>query len=370
MDTEILIVGAGIIGLACAAQLSAAGRSVLVLERQRGPGRETTARSSEVIHAGLYYPPGSLKASCCVEGRRDLYARCERYQIPHRKLGKFVVACAEEDFNSLEAIERRARESGAGAVAWRDAAALARAEPRVRALGALWSPESGIVDTAALTRSYQSELEAHGGQIAFRTELIGLQRAGEGWSASARSEAGDVQRVRTRAVLNAAGLDADAVAALAGIDVSRARYRQHPCKGDYFAVAPALGALTRHLVYPVPSAGGLGIHVTIDLGGRYRLGPDAEYVEVPRYDVDSRKAEQFAAAARRYLPEIDAAQLAPAYAGVRPKLAGADEPFRDYVIEEGSALGAPGLVNLLGIESPGITAASAIARRAAALLPL
>jgi D-amino-acid oxidase len=168
--------------------------------------------------------------------------------------------------------------------------------------------------------------------------------------------------------VNAAGLEADRIAALAGIDVGAAGYRQHPCKGDYFSIAPRLGAVTRHLVYPLPVPGGLGVHVTLDLGGRYRLGPDVEYVDSPRFDIDPAKAERFAEAARSYLPELEPEDLAPDFAGVRPKLQGPGEPFRDYVIEEGSKHGAPALINLIGIESPGLTAASAIAKRVSALI--
>jgi L-2-hydroxyglutarate oxidase LhgO len=367
MDVDVLVVGAGVVGLACAARLRATGRTVLVIERRSAPGLETSSRNSEVIHAGLYYPPGSLKSSCCVEGRRDLYDRCRIYQIPHRKLGKFVVATRAEECATLAEIRARALANGAGDLRWIEPAELARAEPRVRAVAALWSPESGIVDARALLHTYQMELENAGGAIALRTELIALERRAGGWCATAENGA-ERTAIAAAAVVNAAGLGADAVAALAGIDPDAAGYRQQPCKGDYFAVAPGLGPLTRHLVYPVPVAAGLGIHVTVDLGGRYRLGPDTEYVSEARYDVDPDKAEAFAAAARRYLPELTAEHLAPDFAGIRPKLQGPGQPFRDFVIEEATAHGAERLVNLLGIESPGLTSASAIARRVVALL--
>jgi len=368
MDIEILVVGAGAVGLACAARLSSAGHQVLVLERHDGPGLETTSRNSEVVHAGLYYPPSSLKASCCVAGRRALYARCARYQIPHRKLGKFVVASCSEDARQLEGILERARANDAGKVVWVDGSAVSRAEPRVRAHCALWSPESGIVDALALTHSYQAELEATGGDIAFRTALVALERAGPDWCAVAQSKPNDLTRITAQIVINAAGLEADHVAQLAGINVDDQQYRQYLCKGDYFAVAPSLGKLTQHLIYPVPVLGGLGIHVTMDLGGRFRLGPDVEYIDQPRYDVDPEKAGEFARAAQRFLPEIQAAHLSPDFAGVRPKLQAEGADFRDYVIEEASKHGAPGLINLLGIESPGLTASSAIAERVAALV--
>ena len=366
MEPTVLIIGAGVIGLACGAELARAGLRVVVIERDAAPGRGVSSRNSEVIHAGLYYPQGSLKARCCVEGRTLLYERCERLGIPHRRTGKLVVACDSDEAEALAGIEQRARANGAGDLRRVDAAEIARLEPRVSAAAALWSPETGIVDAHALISSYQAEIESAGSTIVFRTELIGLERRANGWLASTRSPDGERFDLEVPWVVNAAGLDADRVAALAGVDVDDAGWRQHPCKGDYFAVAPSLGALTEHLVYPMPVAGGLGVHVTFDLGGRYRLGPDVEWVDRLDYGVDPGKAEAFAAAARRYLPEIRASHLSPDFAGIRPKLQAPGEAFRDFAIEEGSARGAPGLVSLLGIESPGLTAAGSIARRVAA----
>jgi L-2-hydroxyglutarate oxidase LhgO len=237
----------------------------------------------------------------------------------------------------------------------------------VRAAAALSSPRTGIVDAGALALSYLAEAEARGAVVALRTELDALEPTSGGWRASARSADGERTRVQAAVVVNAAGLAADRVAALAGIDVDAAGYRQHPCKGDWFALAPGAPLRFEHLVYPLPGGPGLGIHVTLDLAGRVRLGPDAEYVAAPRYDVDPAKAAQFAAAAGRYLPGLRAEWLAPDSAGVRPKLAAPGEAFRDFVVAEETARGFPGLVNLLGIESPGLTAAPAIAELAAGL---
>lgn len=363
------MIGAGVVGLACAAALARRGRRVVVVERRSGVGLETSSRNSEVIHAGLYYPPGSLKALTCVEGRTRLYARCERLGIPHRRTGKLVVATNPSEIAALERILERGRACGAGELELMDERALGRREPRVRALAAVWSPESGIVDAHALVSSYQAEAESHGASLALRTAVCGLARSGELWEVETLSENGEAFRLAVPWVINAAGLECDRIAALAGLDVERLGYALHFCKGDYFAVAPSLGPLTRHLVYPVPGGSGLGIHVTLDLGGRYRLGPDAEYVQRPRYDVDPAKAEVFARAAQRYLPELRPEHLSPDIAGVRPKLQGPGEDFRDFVIEEASVHGAPGLINLLGIESPGLTAAGEIAERVADLVP-
>jgi L-2-hydroxyglutarate oxidase LhgO len=363
-EFEIVVIGAGVVGLACAAEL-ARTHQVLVLERHPGPGRETSSRNSEVVHAGLYYPAGSLKAICCVEGREELYSRCRARAIPHRRVGKYVVATRDDEIAVLERLQASGRANGAGVEDIIDGSALARSEPRVRVRAALWSPQSGIVDAHALISSYHAECESAGGTVVFRTRVCALERKPAGWMVHTEGPDGDAFVIEARAVVNAAGLAADRIAELAGVDIDALRYRMHPCKGDYFSVAPALGALAQHLIYPVPVPGGLGIHITLDMGGRYRLGPDVEYVEAPRYDVDPGKAEAFAESVRRYLPELRAEDLAPDFAGIRPKLQGPGETFRDYVIEEASHHGAPGLWNLLGIESPGLTASSAIARRVA-----
>lgn len=363
MEPTVLIVGAGVIGLSCAAELARAGRQVLVIERNDAPGRETSSRNSEVIHAGLYYPADSLKARCCVEGRALLYERCERQGVPHRKTGKFVLACEPGEVAALEALHERGRGNGAGALELVDAAGLRKREPRVRAEAALWSPETGIVDAHALMASYQAELESAGGAVVVRTRLVGLERAAAGWRAATLSADGERFAIEVPWVVNAAGLEADRIAELAGLDVDALGWRQHPCKGDYFSVAPRLGRLASRLIYPLPVAGGLGVHVTLDLAGRFRLGPDVEWVDALDYTVDGDKAEAFATAARRYLPEIRAADLSPDFAGIRAKLQAPGEDFRDFGIVSGD-----GMVSLLGIESPGLTAAGAIARRVASQL--
>lgn len=367
-DVDVLVVGAGIVGLAAAAALARRGLRVLVAERREAIARETTSRSSEVVHAGLYYPEGSLKARLCVEGRERLYARCAERGLPHRALGKLVVATEPEELPRLEALARLGRANGAPGLELLDAAEVRRREPCVRALAALWSPRSGIVDAAALALSYLAEAEAHGAALALRTDVEALEPAGGAWRVAARGAGGEPAALVAGWVVNAAGLAADRVAALAGVDVAAAGYRQHPCKGDWFALAPGAPLRFAHLVYPLPAGAGLGVHVTLDLGGRVRLGPDAEYVAAPRYDVDPAKAQAFADAAGRYLPGLRAEWLAPDAAGVRPKLAGPGEGFRDFVVAEESARGLPGLVDLVGIESPGLTAAPAIAERVADLV--
>ncbi|HEY8492243.1 MAG TPA: NAD(P)/FAD-dependent oxidoreductase [Myxococcota bacterium] len=367
-ELDVAIVGAGAVGLACAAALASAGRSVAILERGAGIARETTSRNSQVIHAGLYYPEGSWKARMCREGRERLYARCEAQGIPHRRLGKLVVAVEEGERAGLERLFALGRANGAPGLEIVDGAAVRRLEPAVRAVAALVSPDTGIVDAHALCLSWLAEAEAHGAWLALRHELVAIEPCAGGYRIEARDPDGARTALTCAALVNAAGLDSDRVAELAGIDVDARGWRLHPCKGDYFALAPGAPLKVGRLVYPLPAGAGLGIHVTLDLGGRIRFGPDAEYVERPRYDVDPKKAELFAASAGRYLPGLRAEWLTPDQAGVRPKLAGPGEGFRDFVIEEGSADGRPGLVNLIGIESPGLTAAAAIATHVATLI--
>ncbi len=368
-DAEVVVVGAGVIGLACAAALARAGRRVVVIERHARIAQEATARNSEVIHAGLYYPAGSLKATLCVAGRRALLERCAARRIPHCITGKLVVAQDEAEQAVLKSLLARGRDNGAEGLALIDAAEVSRREPAVAAHAALHSPGTGIVDAAALCRDLLAEAEAHGAALALATELVACERAAQGWQLTVRESDGTRSVVACGGVVNAAGLASDAVAERAGIDVDARGWRLHPCRGDYFALAPGVRLALSRLVYPVPGSAGLGIHATVDLGGGLRFGPDARYVDAgDDLRVDPARADAFAAAVRRYLPSLPADGLVPAYAGLRAKLAAPGEPFRDFVVEESSAAGAPGMVQCIGIESPGLTASLAIADRVVSLL--
>lgn len=364
---EVLVVGGGVVGLACGAALARAGRRVLLIERHEGLGRETTSRNSQVIHAGLYYPADSLKAELCVRGRELLYERCEREGIPHAQLGKVVVASSEEQIPELEALAARAAANGVPGLEMLDAEAVRRREPDVQAVAGLLSPRTGIVDAHSLCLSYAAELESHGGIVALPATLEALE-PGPPWRARVRMGQEDAEEIEVESIVNAAGLASDRIAELAGLDVEGLGYRLHLCKGDYFALAPAAPFRFQGLVYPMAVPGGLGVHVTLDLAGRVRFGPDVEYVDHETYVVDESKAEVFAEVAGRYLPGLRAEWLTPDQAGLRPKLAAPGEGFRDFVVEEASVHGAPGLVNLIGIESPGLTAAGAIAERVRAWL--
>lgn len=367
-DVGVAIVGGGLVGMACAARLARAGHAPLLIEQHADFGQETSSRNSGVIHAGLYYEPGSLKALACVEGRERLYARCARDAIPHRRCGKLVVAAEAGELAALERLHARGRENGAGALRILSTAALHRLEPRVRGHAALWSPQSGIVDAHALLASYRREALQHGAELCRATRVDAVEPDGADLCIVTQGRDGERGQLRAERVINAAGLQADAIARSAGIPIDAIGYRVHLCKGDYFALAPELRGIVRHLVYPLPVHAGLGVHITLDLGGGLRAGPDTEYVDAPRYDVDADKAPLFAAALRRYLPDIHDAQLRPDYAGIRPKLQGPGDGPRDFALYSGARHGAPGLLNLFGIESPGLTASEALAERVASWL--
>jgi L-2-hydroxyglutarate oxidase LhgO len=367
-DADVIVVGAGVVGLATAAALARRGRAVIVIEKNSGIAQETSARNSEVIHAGIYYPEGSLKATLCVAGREALYARCEQQKIPHRKLGKLIVAADAAEEKILEKLHAQGTANGVPGLEIIGRDEVSRLEPDVSAAAALVSPVSGIVDSRSLGLSYLAEAESLGAILALRTEVVEIDVRPRGYRIRACDADGGYSSLDCVALVNAAGLGCDALAARAGFDLDARGYRLHLCKGDYFALASSSGLRLSRLIYPVPGEAGLGIHVTLDLEGRMRLGPDTEYVDAARYDVDPSKAKLFARAARRYLPGLDADWLTPDFAGVRPKLAGPGESFRDFTIREESEAGLPGFVNLIGIESPGLTAAPAIADRVVELL--
>lgn len=368
-DVDVVVIGAGVVGLAAAAALASAGRSVFVLEARSGIAQEGTSRNSEVIHAGIYYPKESLKAKLCREGRDALYRRCAERRIPHARLGKLIVTTRDDELPDLEKLYETASANDVPGIQILSAAEVRRREPAIRTLGALLSPETGIVDAHSLSLSYQAEAEEGGAMVLLEHRVVALEAVAGGWRVVAERPGGQGEEsVACTSVVNAAGLASDRVAGLAGIDVDARGYRQHPCKGDYFGLAPGRSVELSQLVYPLPAGGGLGIHTTLDLAGRLRFGPDAEYVSEPHYDVDPAKAAVFAEAVSRYLPDVTPEWLVPDYAGVRTKLSGPGQPFADFVVAEESDAGLPGLVNCIGIESPGLTSSWAIGRRVARLL--
>jgi L-2-hydroxyglutarate oxidase LhgO len=368
-DTPVTVVGAGVVGLAVAARLAPRFPDLVVVERRDRHGQETSSRNSEVIHAGMYYPTASLKARLCVEGSRRLYEICERAGVAHRRLGKLIVAAAEEEVAALEELHRRGRDNGVE-LRLLSAAEARGLEPHVPAVAALWSPNTGIVSAHGLMDHFRQAAQAAGATVQARSEVCALERRTRDWLVSARTPDG-IESFSSERVVNAAGLDADTVAGLAGIDVDAAGYRQHYCKGSYFALPPAQARLVSHLVYPVPGHVSLGTHAVVGLDGRLRFGPDVEYLadRSQDYSVDEGRRAAFGQAVRRLLPDVRDDDLTPDTSGIRAKLQGPGDGFRDFVIADETARGLPGLLDLVGIDSPGLTSCAAIARHVEALLP-
>jgi L-2-hydroxyglutarate oxidase LhgO len=359
---EILVIGAGVVGLACARALAVQGHSVIVAEREEGIGTGVSSRNSEVIHAGLYYPTGSLRARHCVEGRRRLYAYCASHGVPHRACGKLVVATTELERAKVEGIAEQARANGVKSTRMIEGPAARALEPNLACVAALLSERTGIVDSHALMLALQGDLEDAGGVLAFNARIERVTRNHLGWEVTYGGE--EPGTLTVDAVVNAAGLGAQAVARATDAYPAERVPRLVFGKGNYFGCTgrPAFS----RLIYPAPVEGGLGTHLTLDLAGRMRFGPDVEWVDDEVYDVDPRRSESFYAAIRRYWPGLPDGALVPDYAGIRPKLTGPGEKAADFVIDGPGEHGLPGLVHLFGIESPGLTAALSIAEDVAA----
>jgi L-2-hydroxyglutarate oxidase LhgO len=354
---DILVIGAGVIGLACARALALRGHSVIVAEATNGIGNGISSRNSEVVHAGMYYPQRSLRARHCIAGRRRLYAYCESHGVPHRRCGKLIVATNELERAKIEGIFEQGVTNGVEGLKLISGAEARRLEPNLAGIAAIDSPETGIVDSHALMLALQGDLEGAGGVIAFNTAVERLARAEARWEVHfGGTEAGTIP---VDAVINSAGLGAQAIAR--GTDGYPSE-RVPPLvfgKGNYFG---CLGkpAFSR-LIYPAPVEGGLGTHLTIDLAGRMRFGPDVEWVKTEAYEVDPSRAAIFYASIRRFWPGLPDGALVPDYAGIRPKLTGPGEPPADFMIDGPAEHGLPGIVHLFGIESPGLTCCLSIA---------
>lgn len=356
---ECVVIGAGAVGLACARALALRGHEVLVLERHQAIGTEVSARNSEVIHAGIYYPAGSLRARLCVEGRHQLNAYMQAHHVAHRHCGKLIVASNEAQMDALAEIAARGRANGVTDLRDLTGAEVKALEPALAAHAALLSPSTGIMDAHGLMLALRGDLEDHGGTIAFGAGLVRAEAGREGFAL----EVGET-RLNCRILINSAGLHAPSLARL--IDGLGARHipTARFAKGNYFTLTG--GAPFSHLIYPVPEAAGLGVHLTLDLGGQARFGPDVEWITPASadeidYAVNPARGEGFYEAIRRYWPGLKDGSLLPAYAGVRPKVHDAGEPAADFIISGPEAHGLAGLVNLFGIESPGLTSALAIA---------
>lgn len=354
---DVAVIGAGVVGLSVARALSLAGREVVVLEAGTSIGQHASSRNSEVIHAGIYYPTGSLKARWCVRGRALLYAYCAARGIAHRRIGKLLVATCEQEVPALRELAARARANGVTDLQWLDAAACARLEPAVRAVAGLFSPSTGIVDSHGLLAALRADAEQAGAALAFRTEVIAGRVDTRGITLECAGETPVM--LRCRAVVNAAGLFAPALArSIEGAALPRLP-EPHYAKGHYFVLAGR--APFSHLVYPMPSRHGLGVHVTLDLAGQVRFGPDVSWVDGVDYAFDEGRKPAFVACIRHYYPDLDPDRLQPGYTGIRAKIAPASAGPQDFLVQGPRAHGVPGLVHLFGIESPGLTSALALA---------
>lgn len=370
---QAIVIGAGVVGLACARALAQTGWDVLVLEGEGVIGQGTSSRSSEVLHAGLYYPTGGLKARLCVEGRRLAETYCHERGIAHARPGKLIVATREADEAKLAALLAQGEANGVEGLSLIDGAAARRLEPALHATAALWSQATGIVDSHALMLSLQGDLERAGGIVAFHARVSRITARAHEFVITTE----DGTRLAAPRLVNAAGLAAIAIAHSTEGLVPELVPRAHFAKGHYFSLATGGGrAPFSRLIYPVPEPGGLGIHLTLDLAGQARFGPDVQWLDAARcppaavfdYSVDPRRAAAFEKAVRCYWPGLPEGALVPAYAGIRPKIVGPGEAAADFVIQDAAVHGLPGLVNLFGIESPGLTSALAIGQEVAARL--
>jgi L-2-hydroxyglutarate oxidase LhgO len=364
---DAVVIGAGVVGLACARALAQQGLETVILERHDAFGTETSARNSEVIHAGLYYPTGSRKAQLCVAGHRSLYEFCQTHGVNHHRCGKLVVATSVDQEALLLALQEQGRTNGLTELQWLNADQALALEPALHCTAALLSPTTGIIDSHGLMLVLLGDAERHGAVLALRSPLrrgritsdgIALDIGGTG--------SGHVTQLLAGIVINSAGLSAPQVATSFDGFPSTHVPTGYYAKGNYFALTgrPPFS----HLIYPLPEPGGLGVHLTLDLGGQARFGPDVEWIAEPDYNIDPARAAGFYRAVRRYWPDLPDEALTPAFAGIRPKIAGAQDSAADFLIQGPPTHGVPGLVNLFGIESPGLTACLAIADSVAALV--
>jgi len=356
LDADVTIIGAGVIGLAIASELANNRLNIYIIEKNRSYGMEISSRNSEVIHAGIYYPVDSLKARLCVEGRQMLYEICSKNNIPCIKTGKLIVAITEDEMKNLEKLKKQALTNGVNSVSLLGKKEVNQMEPHVKAAGALYSPETGITNAHSLMDYYFHDAQMKGADIVYQTRVVGIERLNGGYKINTLNSEGDSFDLTSERVINAAGLHSDKIAEMVG-----QKYTLHYCKGEYYSLSNVKKGMVTRLIYPIPERKhvGLGVHLTLDINGRMKLGPDATYIDrVEDYRVDATKRDRFYESVVQFLPFIRREDIVPDMAGIRPKLQGYGEEFRDFVISEDL----PGFINLIGIESPGLTAAPAIAR--------
>ncbi|MFN3399234.1 MAG: NAD(P)/FAD-dependent oxidoreductase [Ferrovibrio sp.] len=360
MDSvECLVIGAGVVGLGIARALARRGREVVIAEAADLIGSETSSRNSEVIHAGIYYPAGSLKAKLCVEGKQALYAYCEERHVGHKRCGKLIVATDDSQIVELEALKKKAEANGVHDLQWLTRDEALALEPQLHCVAALLSPSTGIIDSHGLMLAYQGEAEEHGAMLALGAPVVRGEAVNDG--IVIETGGADPMTLKARIVVNAAGFAAQGIAA----KIQGVRPESIPgcyyAKGNYFVLSGVKVPFSR-LIYPIPTPGGLGTHVTIDMGGQMRFGPDVEWIDAIDYKVDPARGDSFYAAVREYWPGLPDGSIQPGYSGIRPKLSrgGNAKTGDDFIIQGPSLNGVAGLINLFGIESPGLTASLSI----------
>ncbi|MFH1449183.1 MAG: NAD(P)/FAD-dependent oxidoreductase [bacterium] len=357
---DLIIIGAGVVGLAIASEIESQGQDIFILEKNSSFGEETSSRNSEVIHAGLYYPKDTLKAMTCVEGKNLLYETCEKNNIFFKKIGKLIIAQSQAEEEKLEKLLKNGRENGVDDLRILSEKEVKELEPDLKAKTALYSPSTGIVDTHQLMQYLLQKAMSRKVEILYQTPVINIRKISSGYEVVIL-ESKKEYTFTSRMVVNCAGLNSDIIAQMAGIDILNCDYLLKYCKGSYFQVHKLHSI--KHLIYPVPTEVSLGIHVVLDKTGRLRLGPDAEYINKEiNYQVDPSKGTLFYRSVKQFLPFINEDDLSPDLAGIRPKLQGQDEDFRDFVIRHEEDKGYPGFINLIGIDSPGLTASLSIAK--------
>lgn len=356
-ECDVIVIGAGVIGLAVARKLQMEGREVILLERNDAFGMETSSRNSEVIHAGIYYPAGSLKALHCVQGKQMLYAYAKERSIPHQQIGKLIVASQEDELNKLDAYIESAKANGVDDLRRISQAELKELEPEVQAFGAVFSPSSGIIDSHALMLSLLGDFENAGGNFIVNSPVV----SGRSVSNGIQIQLGDADQslILAKTVINAAGLYAcDVARSIEGVRES-AIPKPYYAIGHYFTMSGK--SPFKHLIYPVAGHGYLGVHVTLDMGGQVRFGPDIEWIDSVDYAFDDSRRQRFIDAVARYYPAVLNKEVNPSYTGIRPKISGPQDPSADFLIQTEQEHGVPGLINLLGMESPGLTSCLSIA---------
>jgi len=358
LQVQAVVIGAGAVGLACARALAMAGKEVIILERNTDFGLETSARNSEVIHAGIYYPPGSLKAKMCVSGRKKLYAFCESHGVEHSRCGKLIVATSERQVSELKNIQARALANGVDDLELLKASQAVALEPSLHAMAALLSPSTGIINGRAYMLALLGEAESHGASLALNSTVKSMASTPTGLQLSVLCD-GVEETLLADLVVNTAGHQAIALANTCEAMPPEKIPRAYLAKGNYFSLA-GRSPFSR-LIYPVPEPGGLGVHLTLDLGLQARFGPDVEWVDTEDYSVNPQRAEVFYAAIRKYWPGLKDDALQPAYAGIRPKTVPQGSPDADFQVQGPAQHGVAGLVNFYGIESPGLTSSLALA---------